>query len=236
MIASHFKSHFLNGSFEGNIFGVAAGKELWDGSLGQDTTTAIFPNFNYSLLMGFDYKKFRFQFGTLYFNLGFADSQEQLYREVLASQSSPIFKVQWTESLWKASLVYSASKYQNESSDISKYVQQDLFASVTSISDIKYESRYFRFDLDYDIADNFNAQLHLVNLGGEYIEYNSNGIKKLEFTQNSLGITLTHQFSYYIAIKGRGYSIGRDISFDFASDRNVGDRINTWGGYFELLF
>lgn len=235
LIASHFKSHFLNGSFEGNIFGVAAGKDLWGGSLGQNSETAIFPNFNYSLLMGFDYKKFRFQFGTIYFNLAFADAREQLYREVLASKSSPIFKIQWTDQQWLAYVIYSHSKYKNESSSIGDYINQD-FTDFTIIQDFKYDSHFIRFGAEYEVNQDLNIKANWVLLDGEYFETNNSGFKTLDFTQNSLEVTISHQFSYYIAIKARGYSIQRNITFDFSSNREVEDRVNAWGGYFELLF
>lgn len=235
LIASHFKSHFLNGSFEGNIFGVAAGKDLWGGSLGQDSETAIFPNFNYALVMGFDYKKFRFQFGTIYFNFAFADAREEIYREVLASKSSPIFKLQWTDKNWLAYAVYSRSKYKNESELISDYINQD-FSDFTIINDFNYDSSFFRIGAEYDFTDELNLKANFVTLNGEYVEMNNFGTKTLDFTQNALDVTISHRFSYYIAVKARGYSIQRSFNFDFSSDRKVDDRVNAWGGYFELLF
>jgi predicted transcriptional regulator len=237
MIKTNFKSHFLNGSFEGNIAGMAAGKSLIDAADSQEVDVGLYPNYNYLLLMGFDYEGFTFKYGTIYANTTLKSSlaDNSFYRQVLASDSSSLFLVQYMTRKWKVYTAYSQTDYNNKRTDLGKQVEIDYLGPTLSL--LNYESSYWRAGGEYQLTDDVKLSANLIFLDGEYSEQTSDGVENFfNFKHKSLSLGITHQFSYYLQVRGKGYYINRNYDYRFTKPGSISDSSFTWGGYFELLF
>jgi hypothetical protein len=124
-VRSEFKSHLLHGLFMGNFSGFAAGSSLFGNRWTPDKRVYskkvwFTSSFNHLTLLGADYGPFSVSYG--YYFPVFALGKSAEYREIVPSNSSPVFRIGYTKERWLWELfffnTYSKGELDTDISDL----------------------------------------------------------------------------------------------------------------------
>jgi hypothetical protein len=222
-IRSDVKSHFFTGTFIGNAMCLQGGNKciIENRAFYTDffskilnTSHAIFPQFNHLALTGIDYKQYSLSFGFYYPSYGIWGNH--LFREVVSTTSSPIFRFQRTTRDFQMTLIYAQSEMQNNLSDVNEGMQmiqinelknyailskesQNLMDNMQSY-DLK--SRFLRLNLNYSLSRELYLQFGHIFFKTNYKERYNHKEYTLDTTHNVSTLKIKQNFSVYISLVG----------------------------------
>ncbi|MCB0421062.1 MAG: hypothetical protein KDD61_08700 [Bdellovibrionales bacterium] len=248
---SDLKSHLFHASFVGNLSSLAAGtefytpiKEDWSKVLDEDRNrfSATASSFNYMALMGGDYGPFSLSFGTLFANhLIYVKNPTapavDAFREVLASNISPIVRVMFTNTRFKASALISQTTSQSNSpTDFDVSIDENV-SSIGTIDSYDFESHFIRLNGDMTLTNEFSIGASQIYKTFKYNETTPSETNFMDATHLTTQVRLKHAFGDYVAIRLYGNYHIIERKFRFASlNSSENDNGFTLGGSFEFVF
>ena len=156
VIRSDLKSHLFHGSFIGNIAALPAGTEYFSSNASgflpisekQLDKTLISISLNYLALMGVDWGPWSLSVGN-YYPLHLIQIKDQ-FREVLATASSPLFRLMYTTKSLRFRGVFSSVNYGTSGgADDSQLSISNTQSVVGVIDGFDLKNTMFRFGLDW---------------------------------------------------------------------------------------
>lgn len=256
-VRADFKSHFFHANFAGNLLGLSAGsrvvtadgKGMYEDFFDKmdNKSAAMATHFNYMAMTGIDWHEYSFSGGTWYPVYTFHG--KSLFREILATQSSPVFRFQYTLPKFHASLIYSKTKMEKsdptESDLVVKY-SSDLSSGVSlspqsetllsKLTQFSLDAWYIRLSGSYQIEKGLKVGLDEVIHSGKYDETFSGKENQINSLQMNTSVWLTQRFSSYVNIKLHINYFHRTYDYDFNKDeKSELDNDYTVGGAIEFL-
>ena len=247
---SNLKSHLFHASFVGNLKGISAGtevftpsKDAWLEHLENDEeySSRAAPSFNYLAFMGADWEAHSFSIGTYFANqvMVVFDKKQKLseFREILASNVSPIFMYSYFHDRLKWSVIFSSSSTSsNNVKDLDLSMDEDTSVEGT-ISSYNYKSRFLRANADYQISSNLSVGGSAITYVAEYSEFVTLTQNFMNMDHTMLQLRAKHSFGEYVAIilKVNNHMLKRDYSFNGFNKSETEDGTSI-GGSFEFVF
>lgn len=238
-IKTSFKSHFLHGYFAGNAIALSAGKDFiienrglfanYFSKTGTDTTSVI-PHFNYMMLTGVDWREYSFSGGFYYPIFGVLGND--IFREVLSPQSSPIGKFQYMTEKQRLAFIYSPTKISQSGSDSDniKLIKSSEMGNYGTISDdseqlikrldsFSLSSSFTRINYDFQITEEFNIGWDNIYFQGIYNESFDAAAYQIKFNQFMTSLHATRSFSEYLSLNAKINYYIRDYESTVANDQ-----------------
>ncbi|MBT4526675.1 MAG: hypothetical protein HOC24_09000 [Deltaproteobacteria bacterium] len=222
-IKASFKTHFLHGYFAGNAIALSAGKDFiianrgffsdYFSNIGTDSV-AVTPHFNYLALTGVDWHEYSLSGGFYYPIFGILGND--IFREVLSSQASPIVKFQYTTESQRLAFIYSQtdiSQSDPSGNDI-KLINASEMGNYSSMSDdseqlinhlnsFSMESSFIRINYDFQITDEFNIGWDNVLFSGIYDEKIDSEAYQVKYHHLITSVHATKSFSEYLSLTSK---------------------------------
>ena len=239
-IRTDVKSHFFNASFVGNPIAMTIGKGFivdnrifFEDFLKRVTQKRAFvmTQFNYLAVTGFDWDAFSFSGGLYYPILGIHGGG--VFREVLATEASPIFRFLYTKNNLQLRFMFSQIERKSDSPNrediILIYSNEFKSAGLISpeslelqiqIEEFALESSFSRIGFDYNINKEIKIGVDEVFLAGQYQDRFPDIKNELSFNYSKTSAYIRHQFGNYIVLKGYLNYFLRNHSYQFNQQRN----------------
>ena len=218
-----FKTHFLHGYFAGNAFALSAGKDFIIANrgifsdfflkIGTDAV-AVIPHFNYLALTGVDWREYSIS-GGFYFPI-FGILGNDVFREVLSAQASPIVKFQYTTESQRLALVYAQTNINKpdptgsdikliKASEMGNYgpLSEDSEQLIDLMDSISLTSDFVRINYDLQITDEFNIGWDNVLFSGVYDENIDTEAYQVKYRHILTSIHATKSFSEYLSLTSK---------------------------------
>lgn len=236
------KSHLFHGVFLGNLGSLSAGSPYYS-TLGDllikklNEKVIISSSYNYMALMGIDYESWSFSFGTYY--PIFLINVKKEFREVLASNVSPIFRLRYMNQKIEASLVYAKTDIE-KASGVNDY--DILFNSDTSVVNqidaFQMQAQLVKGNFSYQFDKTIKLSESLISLDGRYSEIYSGVPHSVGFHHLTSQTEAALSFGEYITV--RAYMLSflakRDIQMkDYKDSNQTFDKI-AYGSALEFVF
>lgn len=238
VFSSAVKSHFFHGYFEGNLFGLSAGKIPVDFEGVSIKRNAAIMNFNYVAFMGFDWKKFSFSYGGGYFSPYLIFDKKEL-RQLASNRLSNAIKFQYTGNQINISsiayIVDDKSSSTFEIDDQVKIVSKNKIAT-EDIDSFTFKANYYRANISYQLTENIEIGGDTILGAGEYSEKATTD-NSIDYRTTQYLLSVKKQFGHYISLKIIMRSSNTSMQGDFLNrkkESNLDEKI--YGGVFELLF
>jgi len=249
LLRSDFKSHFLSGSFEGNLTGLSAGLYTEE-SFTNDIDNVLVPedvefqdpykpyaaeSFNYLAIMGADYGPFSVGVGSYFpvFRISFSPFQT---REILAFKMTPLARFIYTKKNYKIRLIGAQTKYSINKETLSEQlvINGTFFEEITGY---QFVSRYVRLGGEIDVYIDVKIIGDIVYSKGNYSETIDSVSNNLAYKNTTFSIGIEHAFSHYVNLKLVYQKIKRVNTGRFNTVTiDETESLSTFGGHFELLF
>jgi hypothetical protein len=236
------KSHLFHGVFLGNLGSLSAGSPYYS-TLSDMLITKlnekviISSSYNYMALMGIDFESWSFSFGTYY--PIFLINVKKEFREVLASNVSPIFRLRYMNQKTEASLVYSKTDIQ-KNSGVNDY--DILFNSDTSvinqIDSFSMQAQLIKANFSFQFGKTLKLSESLISLDGHYSEVFSGVNQSVSFQHLTSQTEAALSFGEYITV--RAYMLSffaqRNIDLKDYKDSNQNYDKIAYGSALEFVF
>jgi len=222
-VKASFKTHFLHGYFAGNAIALSAGKDFIIANRGMFSnyfskkgtdSVAVTPHFNYLALTGVDWHEYSLSGGFYYPIFGILGND--LFREVLSSQASPMIKFQYTTESQRLAFVYSQTdiKQSDPSGNDIKLIKASEMGDYSSMSDdseqlinlmnsFSLESSFIRINYDFQITDELNVGWDNVLFDGIYNENIDSDTYQVKYRHLMTSIHATKSFSEYLSLTSK---------------------------------
>lgn len=218
--STDLKIHFFNASLAGNLFSLPAGKTFMTANkaffadhfqkLAEDDVR-VYTHFNYLALSGIDYGPYSVAAGVFYPIFGiYADGY---FRELLASQSSLMMKLQYmnAKSTWR--LIYSGISRSKDSP-----TEEDALVSLSTemrggaapparsaiqdqLGSFDLKANFVRFGVEHEWSKELKGGLDEVLLIGTYEEDLAGSTNEIKFNQYTTAFFIQQQFGNYVALQ-----------------------------------
>jgi hypothetical protein len=272
ILQSDVKTHFFNTLFIGNmnLGSLPAGTRFYtqdkdnqeySNSLLYSYNPYVEINYNYMLLLGFDYGPFSVSLGMFY--PIYALNVNNNVREIVSPKTSPTLRFIYFKGNLKIKAIFSISDYNNSNGDIKKNVfvryagdNKQVYGyseytddDSTPLTKYSLNSFYFRAGLIYSLTNDLKVGLDGIILAGKYnetfqaIDLTGSGQtypqykNNIKFQHYNAGVYLHNRFSDYVAIKAtfNYYNNIYDYNFFNDKDNKILHKFE-YGGAFELIF
>ena len=218
---SEIKSHFLSGSFVGNLLCLSGGSEciIQNREFFMDAFSkvkaddhTIFTQYNYLVLTGIDFREYSVSAGFYYPIYGIWGNK--IFREITSSSSSPIIKLQKTTKDLTLKLIYSRSDIESNTanddinlintSELGDYqiMSSDSKQLINNLQMYDLRSQFLRVNVNYNLNKDVNLGFSEVVFQGSYSERYLEKSYELDFLHFTSSLSLKQSFSEYTAIKG----------------------------------
>ena len=234
-IQADFKSHFFNASYVGNPLGMAAGADflvegrvIFSDFYAKMVNQPVFllPHFNYMALSGIDYGPYSISGGVFY--PIYALHGGGIFREVLSTKASPIFRFIYHQGERRFKLLYSQfdsggdnpgldqmrlfPSFSLSNPGLSFGAEQEIRQDLTSYQ-LKVD--FLRFGLEGQWNKNINWGLEGLILVGNYQETYQEREQGLKTRQTHASIYGTQNFGNYVELRGQLNLYHRSYEYDF---------------------
>lgn len=235
------KSHLFHGTFLGNLSGISAGSSYYtnyrdaiDNKI--NTKVLSYSTYNYIALMGFDYLNYSFSFGTshpIYFV-----NAKTYYREILASNVSPIFEIKYQNKFLTTGLVYQSSSYASNNVNDNEVSADPNISVIGQIKNFTFDAKLVRMNLMAALSESFRAGGSLILSQGHYNETMSGVVNDFKYNNTTAMAHVVWTFGQYISAHGYWtlYKSDQDVSTQTLVDHANGNSNSTTGGVLEFIF
>ena len=216
------KSHFITGTFVGNLLCLSGGSDCiiqnrqfftnFFSTVSEDAH-AVYTQFNYMALTGVDFQEYSLSAGFYYPIYGIWGNG--MFREIKSNSSSPVFRFKKTTRDATLQVVYSQSRFSSntpaddaidliQSSELDTYTIKSAESEqlIYDLSRYDLKARYLRMVYDYDISGELALGMSAVVLQGEYFERFAGKDYRLDFLHLIPSVTVKQRFGNYTTIKG----------------------------------
>lgn len=240
------KSHLFHGVFLGNLISLPAGTPYYS-TLSEvlmsnlEEKILVNTSYNYLALMGLDYEAWSISFGTFYPT--YLINIHKQFREVLASNVSPIFRLRFMTRNLETSAVYSKTNIEKKSGVTEYDIKLKSDYAIDNISNnfdsFRLKVQLLKFNLSYQIIPTLKISESIIWQEGDYSENIGNLNNTLGF-QNITSLTeLAFSFGDYITVRGYMISIlgKKKIKFmDYNNGSSLSDNSLSYGSALEFVF
>ncbi|MDH4249066.1 MAG: hypothetical protein OEW39_14775, partial [Deltaproteobacteria bacterium] len=221
-IRSDVKSSYFTASFLGNPLALSMGKGFMVSNrffytgyfLRFDPSSLlVISHFNHATLTGLDWGPFSASAGYQYPVLGIQGNG--VFREVLSTHASPIYRLMHTTSNTQLRLIFSpttlgSNQPQREDIQLIKAQEMQEPANQTpasqelarSLEQFSLHSRFLRAGFDYEWNEELEVGLDQVLLKGSYQEVLATLPYHLDFEHRVTALHIFQQFGNYVALRG----------------------------------
>lgn len=236
------KSHLFHGVFLGNLGALAAGSTFYSNMSGMlienlDQKVIVSSSYNYMALMGVDYENWSLSFGT-YYPIYLINVKNQ-FREVLASNVSPIFRLRFMNQKFETSLVYAKTDITKNSGVNDRDIQFNSDTSVINqIDSFSMKAQLVKLNFAYQAHRTIKLAQSFIDLEGRYSEVYSGLPYSVGFQHLTSQSEVAFSFGEYITV--RGYLVSflakRDINMKNYVEPNQKYDKMTYGSALEFVF
>jgi len=237
------KSHLFHGVFLGNLASLPAGSPFYSTLSGLlipdlENKVIVASSYNYMALMGIDYEAWSFSFGTFYPT--YMINIKKQFREVLASNVSPIFRLRFMNRNLETSLIYSKTNIDRKTGVTDYDVQLNSDTSVINqIDSFSMKAQLIKLNFSYQLLSTLKLAESLIWLNGKYSEVYGNLPNSVDFQHLTSLTELAFSFGEYITV--RGYMVSfiakKNINFmDFSGSTNQTENNISYGSALEFVF
>ncbi len=250
LFSSELKSHIFHGAFVGNLRALPAGTEFFTplfSNLTFENIPDIGTNFesgriraisslNYLAFMGLDWGHFSFSFGN-YYPIFLLQAKNE-YREILASQASPIFRLRYIKKNWDVFALFSMTDYQSKSLNDYQISISDTVSVEEIVNRFDFKTYFIRGGINIFLSEYFQVGLDSLVWIGEYNEKLESG-EDQSFTFNKFNTTayVKNTFGEYVSVKGfvKTFIDRYEVDLGTVNETTEGNQV-VYGGVFELIF
>ena len=248
VLRSDVKSHFLTGTFVGNIHCFSAGKlcliknKSSFSNLFSDVSLndhIVFTQFNHLILSGIDYQEYSFSLGSYYPVFGIYGQRKM--REFVSNSYSPILRFMRLTKDINLKVIYSQSHLSSltpSNDDNLEIVHAvDMLEPgttsglsnnmVDNLQNYDLKSKFWRIDYEMDIDKSMNIGFSQIFLNGIYQENFSGADYVLDFTHLKTQLKLNIQFRDYASVKLNYNYFIKNHNFELENDSGESNRKNT---------
>ncbi|MBF0236433.1 MAG: hypothetical protein HQM12_01910 [SAR324 cluster bacterium] len=242
-VRTEVKSHFFNGFFAGNPIAMQIGKGFMiDNRLffqeflkqSSEKKIAILPQFNYMAMTGIDWGAWSFSGGGFYPVIGIHGND--IFREVLATQAAPVFRLQHTRETLKfrgiMSLITNDVKspgreniqliHSHEFQDFN-LISPESIALSQSLEKFSLDAQFVRAGFDWEVNEEIHWGMDQIGLTGTYHDEFPEARNSITFSNLTTSAYLQHRFGNYVTLTGYLNYFLRHYSYQFNQKKGTFD-------------
>lgn len=252
---SDIKAHLFHASFVLNMMGFSPGYPILIPNMPEggkfvdamiEKETIVITSFNYVALSGVDYGGYSFSGGMSYPVFGIqTGGKNGLFRELLAHKGSPTLRFRYfgDELLFRG--IFSQTSYASDEPTVSEiilfetnqlknadqYFENDTWYLFTEalLDSYRFEARFFRLGLDWEINPDIEIGVDQLFLRGEYGEKIGDMSQvnpaltknQVAFTNHKTSVHIRHEFGRQIALTGYFNYFFRNCKSNFLGDEDT---------------